>query len=36
VGDVVHTMASISASSKKIVDIISVIEGIASRPTFWL
>jgi len=29
VGDVVHTMASISASSKKIVDIISVIEGIA-------
>ncbi len=29
VGDVVHTMASISESSKKIVDIISVIEGIA-------
>jgi methyl-accepting chemotaxis protein len=29
VGDVVNTMASISASSKKIVDIISVIEGIA-------
>ncbi|MDO8262639.1 MAG: methyl-accepting chemotaxis protein [Gallionella sp.] len=29
VGDVVHTMASISTSSKKIVDIISVIEGIA-------
>ena len=29
VGDVVHTMASISDSSKKIVDIISVIEGIA-------
>jgi aerotaxis receptor len=29
VGDVVHTMASISASSRKIVDIISVIEGIA-------
>jgi aerotaxis receptor len=29
VGDVVQTMASISASSKKIVDIISVIEGIA-------
>ena len=29
VGEVVHTMASISASSKKIVDIISVIEGIA-------
>lgn len=29
VGDVVHTMASISASSKKIVDIIGVIEGIA-------
>jgi methyl-accepting chemotaxis protein len=29
VGDVVDTMASISASSKKIVDIISVIEGIA-------
>ena len=29
VGDVVNTMASISNSSKKIVDIISVIEGIA-------
>jgi methyl-accepting chemotaxis protein len=29
VNDVVHTMASITASSKKIVDIISVIEGIA-------
>jgi methyl-accepting chemotaxis protein len=29
VGDVVQTMASISASSKKIVDIIAVIEGIA-------
>jgi len=29
VGDVVQTMASISASSKKIVDIIGVIEGIA-------
>jgi methyl-accepting chemotaxis protein len=29
VDDVVHTMASISDSSKKIVDIISVIEGIA-------
>jgi methyl-accepting chemotaxis protein len=29
VDDVVHTMASISESSKKIVDIISVIEGIA-------
>jgi len=29
VGDVVHTMASISDSSNKIVDIISVIEGIA-------
>ncbi|HEY0665128.1 MAG TPA: methyl-accepting chemotaxis protein [Gallionella sp.] len=29
VGDVVNTMASISTSSKKIVDIISVIEGIA-------
>ncbi len=29
VGDVVETMASISASSKKIVDIIAVIEGIA-------
>jgi len=29
VGDVVHTMASISESSKKIVDIISVIESIA-------
>jgi methyl-accepting chemotaxis protein len=29
VGDVVNTMASISASSKKIVDIISVIDGIA-------
>ena len=29
VGDVVETMASISESSKKIVDIISVIEGIA-------
>ena len=29
VGEVVHTMASISASSKKIVDIISVIDGIA-------
>ena len=29
VGDVVHTMASISASSKKIVDIISVIDSIA-------
>ncbi len=29
VGDVVHTMASISTSSRKIVDIISVIEGIA-------
>ena len=29
VGDVVQTMASISTSSKKIVDIISVIEGIA-------
>ena len=29
VGGVVHTMASISDSSKKIVDIISVIEGIA-------
>jgi methyl-accepting chemotaxis protein len=29
VGEVVNTMASISASSKKIVDIISVIEGIA-------
>ena len=29
VGDVVETMASISTSSKKIVDIISVIEGIA-------
>jgi methyl-accepting chemotaxis protein len=29
VGDVVHTMASISDSSKKIVDIISVIDGIA-------
>jgi len=29
VGDVVHTMASISTSSKKIVDIISVIEGIS-------
>src|SRR5574340_1547863 len=29
VGDVVHTMASISDSSRKIVDIISVIEGIA-------
>jgi methyl-accepting chemotaxis protein len=29
VGDVVQTMASISDSSKKIVDIISVIEGIA-------
>jgi methyl-accepting chemotaxis protein len=29
VGEVVQTMASISASSKKIVDIISVIEGIA-------
>jgi methyl-accepting chemotaxis protein len=29
VGDVVHTMASISESSKKIVDIISVIDGIA-------
>ena len=29
VGEVVDTMASISASSKKIVDIISVIEGIA-------
>jgi methyl-accepting chemotaxis protein len=29
VNDVVHTMASISASSKKIADIISVIEGIA-------
>jgi methyl-accepting chemotaxis protein-1 (serine sensor receptor) len=29
VGDVVHTMASISESSRKIVDIISVIEGIA-------
>jgi methyl-accepting chemotaxis protein len=29
VGDVVDTMASISTSSKKIVDIISVIEGIA-------
>jgi len=29
VGEVVHTMASISTSSKKIVDIISVIEGIA-------
>lgn len=29
VGDVVNTMASITASSKKIVDIISVIDGIA-------
>ena len=29
VGDVVNTMASISASSKKMMDIISVIEGIA-------
>jgi methyl-accepting chemotaxis protein len=29
VGDVVHTMASISESSRKIVDIISVIDGIA-------
>ncbi len=29
VGDVVHTMASISGSSKKIVDIISIIESIA-------
>jgi methyl-accepting chemotaxis protein len=29
VGDVVDTMASISASSRKIIDIISVIEGIA-------
>jgi methyl-accepting chemotaxis protein len=29
VGDVVHTMASISGSSKKIVDIISVIDSIA-------
>ena len=29
VNEVVHTMASISTSSKKIVDIISVIEGIA-------
>jgi methyl-accepting chemotaxis protein len=29
VNEVVHTMASISSSSKKIVDIISVIEGIA-------
>jgi len=29
VGDVVQTMASISASSKKIVDIIAVIDGIA-------
>jgi len=29
VGDVVHTMASISASSGKIMDIISVIDGIA-------
>ena len=29
VGEVVHTMASISTSSKKIVDIIGVIEGIA-------
>jgi methyl-accepting chemotaxis protein len=29
VGDVVHTMASISASSGRIMDIISVIEGIA-------
>jgi aerotaxis receptor len=29
VGDVVHTMASISNSSKKIVDIIGVIEGIS-------
>lgn len=29
VGQVVHTMSSISASSKKIVDIISVIDGIA-------
>jgi methyl-accepting chemotaxis protein len=29
VGDVVQTMASISTSSKKIVDIIAVIEGIA-------
>jgi methyl-accepting chemotaxis protein len=29
VGDVVHTMASISTSSRKIVDIIGVIEGIA-------
>ncbi|OGS97234.1 MAG: chemotaxis protein [Gallionellales bacterium RIFCSPLOWO2_02_FULL_57_47] len=29
VGDVVHTMASISDSSRKIVDIISVIDGIA-------
>ena len=29
VGDVVQTMASISASSRKIIDIISVIEGIA-------
>lgn len=29
VGDVVQTMASISASSRKIVDIISVIDGIA-------
>jgi methyl-accepting chemotaxis protein len=33
VGDVVHTMASISDSSKKIVDIISVIEGIAFQTT---
>ena len=34
VSKVVTTMASINESSKKIVDIISVIEGIASRPIF--
>ncbi len=35
VTEVVSTMSAISASSVKIADIVSVIEGIASRPTSW-
>ncbi len=36
VDNVVQTMRDISTSSQKIADIISVIDGIASRPIFWL
>ncbi|EWS63550.1 Serine chemoreceptor protein [Hydrogenophaga sp. T4] len=35
VSQVVATMDEINHSSKKISDIIGVIDGIASRPTSW-